>query len=63
MEQIDAGEPASYAKVVSQQDRHLAGQQPADHLNIDYLDNQQVGIRPPKVIHFHPCRYRQVQDQ
>ena len=49
MAQIDAGEPASYAKVVWPQDRRPVVQQPADHLNIDYADNQQVGIRPPKL--------------
>ena len=63
MAQIGAGEPASCAKVVWPQDRHLVEQQLADHLNIDYVDNQQVGIRPPKVVHFHPCRYRLEQDQ
>ena len=63
MAQIDAGEPASCAKVVWQQDRRLVEQQQADHLNIDYADNQRVGIRPPKVVHFRPCRYRLEQDQ
>ena len=63
MAQIDAGELASYAKVVWPQDHHQVEQQLADHLNIDYVDNQQVGIRPPKVVHFHPCRYRLEQDQ
>ena len=36
------------------QDRHLVEQQPADHLNIGYVDNQQVGILPPKSCPFSP---------
>ena len=63
MAQIDAGEPASCAKVVSQRDRHLVEQQPADHLNIDCVDNQRAGIRLPKAVHFRPCQYRLEQDQ
>ena len=63
MAQTDAGEPASYAKVVWPQDRHLAEQQQADHLNIGYVDNQRAGIHLPKVVHFRPCQYRLEQDQ
>ena len=63
MAQIGEGEPASCAKVVWPQDRHPVEQQPADHLNIGYVDNQQVGIRLPKVVHFRPCRYRLEQEQ
>ena len=63
MAQIGADEPASCAKVVWLQDRYLVEQQPADHLNIGYVDNQQAGIRPPKVVHFRPCQYRLEQDQ
>ena len=63
MAQIGAGEPASCAKVVWLQDRRPVEQQQADHLNIDYVDNQQVGILPPKVVHFRPYLYHLVQDQ
>ena len=63
MVQIDAGEPTSFAKAVSLQDHRLVEQQLANHLNIDYVDSQRVGIRLPKVVHFRPCLYRLVQDR
>ena len=63
MAQIDAGEPASYAKVVWPQDRHQVEQQQVNHLNIDCVDNQRAGIRLPKAVHFRPCQYRLEQDQ